>query len=60
MTRKETLQEQLKRQLADLDDLESSTRRFFNTEPWLADAINKKRFDIISHLTRLQEDTQSL
>jgi len=52
--RKEDRKDLIQRQLKDLDELERETRRWFKTEPWLMDEINKRRFQLVSELNRMK------
>jgi hypothetical protein len=52
--RKEDRKDLIQRHLKDLDELERETRRWFKTEPWLMDEINKRRFQLVSELNRMK------
>jgi hypothetical protein len=53
-TRKEERKDLIQRHLKDLDELERETRRWFKTEPWLMEEINKKRLTLLSELERMK------
>jgi len=54
-TRKEDRLTLIQRHLKDLEELEKETRRWFKTEPWLMEEINKRRFQLVSELNRMKD-----
>jgi len=54
-TRKEERKDLIQRHLKDLDELERETRRWFKTEPWLMEEINKKRLTLLSELEKMNK-----
>ena len=54
-TRKEDRLTLIQRHLKDLDELEKETRRWFKTEPWLMEEINKRRFQLVCELNRMKD-----